>query len=125
VQSNDEGFETLNDPYGLLGFRFPVSGLKILHFCPAMRYDWVVPKIIALHLSIPFQPLVDCTSSITAVEPSFVGDASGMQVTVFGTGLGLKDMTTRLRIGDTACPRTSWISMSSMVGLAPEVDKRI
>ena len=60
-------------------------------------------------------------AAITAISPMFVGDSVGMILTIYGKGMVNIDMTQRMRIGDTACPWTNWISESSITGMAPTV----
>ena len=60
-------------------------------------------------------------AEISSISPMFIGDTVGMTLTVFGKGMASIDMTQRMRVGDTACAWTKWISMSAISCLAPTV----
>ena len=60
-------------------------------------------------------------SYISSISPSAIGDSVGLGFTVFGNGMNTVDMTGRLRVGDTACTSTTWLSTSSMACIAAQV----
>lgn len=56
---------------------------------------------------------------ITSMESPNGKITSGLSLTLTGTGLGVADYTSRLRIGDSACDASAWISESSATCKVP------